>query len=68
MKIKITRDTVCDGDFVKKGKTIDTSEGSAKFLIRIGKAIVAPETEEEIVAPETRVTNPPKRKLGRPKK
>ena len=55
MKIRILKDTVCDGASVKAGAVIDARPDSAAFLIRIGKAAAEqesrpPETDRAIVA------------------
>lgn len=38
MKIKILKDTVCDGERVLKDQIKDATPKSARFLINIGKA------------------------------
>lgn len=78
MKIKILRDTVCDGENVMSGEVIDASAPSARSLIRLGKAQVyfddpakpkaKPEPSEDDVKPDSRITEKPSRKVGRPKK
>lgn len=48
MKIKILTDTVCGGEFVKKGDVLDVNEFRGKNLIGMGKAeIHVPKAKEE---------------------
>lgn len=51
MKIKILRNTVCDGKVVEVGEVIEASERAAQVLIALGKAERAIEAEEKAVLP-----------------
>lgn len=42
MKIKTTRNVLIAGAHVDEGKVVDVSERDARYLIAIGKAVVAP--------------------------
>jgi hypothetical protein len=69
MKIEITRATIADGKRVLPGEVVNATEGDAKTLIALGKAIPvadAPEVEnrEDDLAKKTskRRGRPPKAK------
>jgi len=53
MKIKIIRNTVCNGDNVAKGEEIEASKSDAKFLVHRGFA-------EHVVAPAKPAAKPAK--------
>lgn len=40
-KIKLIRNTVCDGKPVSKGEVVDASAEAGRYLINIGKAVPA---------------------------
>ena len=42
MKVLLTRDTVVNGEAHDHGETVETTDVAGRFLLAIGKAVVAP--------------------------